>query len=104
MDYVRLGREIRRHRKVLRLTQEQLAERAGVSTSFLGHIERGSRKTSIETLVSIARALNINVDALLHDSIKNDMHYLFPEPENCFDTIRHALDRLEDEYNRSRLT
>ncbi|MEA5069461.1 MAG: helix-turn-helix transcriptional regulator, partial [Christensenellaceae bacterium] len=54
MDYRSLGMRIRKQRKNLHLTQEELAERAGISLSFLGHIERGTRKASLETLVSLS--------------------------------------------------
>lgn len=50
VDYVALGQRIRSHRCALHLTQEELAERVGISASFLGHIERGSRVLSVETL------------------------------------------------------
>ena len=63
--YVEIGRRIRRLRKRRRCTQAELAERADISTSFLGHIERGSRKLSVETLNRIALALNCSADALL---------------------------------------
>ena len=63
--YVEICRRIRRLRKRRRWTQAELAERADISTSFLGHIERGSRKLSVETLNRIALALNCSADALL---------------------------------------
>jgi DNA-binding XRE family transcriptional regulator len=43
-DYMKIGRNIKRYRHWNELTQEQLAELIGVSTSFVGHIERGTRK------------------------------------------------------------
>lgn len=52
------------------MTQDQLSEKAGISLSFLGHIERGSRKSSLETLVSLANALEVSADYLLQDSLK----------------------------------
>ena len=47
------------------LTQKQLADAMHVSCSLIGHIERGSRKPSLETLVSLSKVLNIPVDDLL---------------------------------------
>lgn len=41
----------------------------GISLSFLGHIERGTRKASLETLIAIANVLLVSVDALLQDSL-----------------------------------
>ena len=51
IDYISIGNRIRTARTNLSLSQEQLAEKCNLSTSFIGHIERGSRKMSLETLV-----------------------------------------------------
>ena len=69
MDYESLGMRIRRARKAAGMTQADLAEKLGISTSFLGHIERGTRKASLETVVGIANALNVSTDLLLQDSL-----------------------------------
>ena len=50
MDYFALGKRIRKRRVEQGMTQEQLALHVGVTTSFIGHLERGSRKASLETL------------------------------------------------------
>ena len=65
MDYALLGKRVRIRRQVLELTQEGLAEKIGVSTSFVGHIERGSRKLSVETLYALCKALDTSADFLL---------------------------------------
>lgn len=95
LDYRGLGKEIRRRRKRLRMTQRTLASQAGISLSFLGHIERGSRKASVETLVGIAIALDASMSDLLCDSLPvkgrvND----FPSLEEDVEVIRKALDRI----------
>ena len=59
VDYVIIGSRVRRRRKESGLTQEQLAEMAAISTPFLGHIERGTRKPSVETLARLTEALNV---------------------------------------------
>lgn len=64
MDYRLMGQKIRKHRRALSLTQEQLAEKIDVSTSFVGHIERGTRKASLETLEKLCIALNISMDSV----------------------------------------
>lgn len=69
MDYVDLGSRIRKKRLQLGWTQEALAKAIGVSTSFVGHLERGSRKASLETLVAAANALNVSLDYLLAASL-----------------------------------
>lgn len=67
MDYTMLGQRIRHYRQKLHLTQEQLAERAGVSASFMGHIERGSRAASLETVMQLCAALDVTPNDLLAD-------------------------------------
>ena len=55
MDYIDLGLKIRQLRRQKSMTQEQLAEMAGISPSFLGHIERGTRVASVDTLVALCK-------------------------------------------------
>lgn len=68
--YTSIGLRIRYLRRQRHWTQETLAERAGISPSFLGHIERGSRKLSVETLNRIALALNCSADELLGTGVE----------------------------------
>jgi transcriptional regulator with XRE-family HTH domain len=82
MDYKTLGSNIRRIRRMKDLTQEVLAEQAGISTVFLSQIETASGKPSLETVVNIANSLNVTVDTLLsnkapHDQLKNTMNIDF---------------------------
>ena len=71
MDYVDMGKRIRKQRQLIGLTQQELAERIGVSTSFVGHVERGTRKASLETLVALSNALGVGVDDLLAGSLQS---------------------------------
>lgn len=64
-DYQAIGERVKNFRLLNNLTREQLAERIGCSVSFLGHIERGTRVMSIETLCKISDALMISTDCLL---------------------------------------
>ena len=73
MDYEALGKRVRTQRKLQDMTQEELAAAINVSTSFIGHIVRGTRKLSVETLVSLADALKISCDMLLQDSLDPDV-------------------------------
>ena len=62
MVWKTIGKRIRQGRKTAGLTQEKLAEAAGISTAFTGHIERGTRIPSVETLYRICRALVMSMD------------------------------------------
>lgn len=66
-DYASLGSRIKKARKNKNLTQEQLAEMCDLSTAHIGHIERGTRALSIESLITISSVLNVSTDYLLLD-------------------------------------
>jgi DNA-binding XRE family transcriptional regulator len=46
------------------LTQQELADRAGISKPYLSQIESGKRQGTVETLVAIARALDVPLEVL----------------------------------------
>ena len=69
IDYSAIGVRIRRQRREKKWTQEKLAELSGVEPSNISHIERGTTKLSLPTIVNIANALGVTVDSLLCDSL-----------------------------------
>ena len=78
IDYKDLGSRIRELRRRQSMTQEELAEKAGVSASFMGHIERGTRVASLETLVSLCNALKTSPQHLLAASLDDELTYHIP--------------------------
>lgn len=54
-----IGERIRQVRKSKGLTQEELAEKAGINASYMGTVERGDRNISIETLEKIMKGLDV---------------------------------------------
>lgn len=76
MNYYEIGQRIRKFRKASSLSQEELAEKVGISTTHMSHIETGNTKLSLPVFVDIANALSVQTDELLHDeprSSKSDM-------------------------------
>jgi transcriptional regulator with XRE-family HTH domain len=67
-----LGRRVRRLREGLRLTQEEFSRRCGISVSFASLLERGERSPSYETLLTVARALEVPVSELFRDDASSD--------------------------------
>ena len=59
MDYKRLGKKIKEKQLSKNLTQERLDEIVGISSVYISHIESGSAKPSLKTLVDICNALDI---------------------------------------------
>ena len=65
LDYGRIGHRIRQARKAKGWSQGTLAEKCGISTSFMGHIERGTRIMSMNTFAGISESLGTKADELL---------------------------------------
>ena len=59
------GDRIRTLRQPLGLSQEALAERAGLHRTYVGSIERGERNVSLENIHLLAEALGVPAAALL---------------------------------------
>jgi transcriptional regulator with XRE-family HTH domain len=64
INYKEMGQRIARRRHVLDMTQAELAERANLSTTYTGNVERGAT-CSIETLMKLCDALDVTPDYLL---------------------------------------
>ncbi len=55
-----MAANVRRERYAKKLTQEELADRAGLSARYLGSIERATVSASVTVLGRLARALRID--------------------------------------------
>jgi transcriptional regulator with XRE-family HTH domain len=83
-----LSQNIKNYRSYNSLSQADLAEKAGISISFLSNIERGNKWPYPETLASIAKALNIEIFELFR-----------AEKEDC--TTKVKVDSLVNEITAS---
>ncbi len=59
-----LGKRLQRLRKGTNLTQEQLAEKVGISRAYMGYIEQGRNTASLEVLEKIAKVLKVKLSDL----------------------------------------
>ena len=73
VDYISLGQNIRKYRRLMNLTQEQLAEKAFLSSGYIGDIERADRILSVQALLDICHALNVSPNLLLFESLPQDV-------------------------------
>lgn len=62
---VEIGRRIASRRKQLGLTQEQAAERSGLTQQFFASVETGAKNMRAESIVKVSRGLNLSTDFLL---------------------------------------
>lgn len=79
MDLESIGRNIRKFRLEKKLRQEDLAERAGLSTNYIGMVERAEKIPSLQAFISILNALELSADMVMSDvltqgyMVKNSM-------------------------------
>jgi transcriptional regulator with XRE-family HTH domain len=64
---MKFGDTVRRLRKARNLSQEALAERAGMNADFVGFIERGDNVPTLTTILQIARALGIQPSTIIEE-------------------------------------
>lgn len=65
MDYAYIGKQIRHYRRLQGMSQSDLGAAVGISAAHVGHLERGSRRASLETMVAISRQLQTSLDSLI---------------------------------------
>ena len=58
-------KRIKKFRKDRDLTQEDLAEKVGVSRVYIGYVEQGRNTPSLEILEKIAKALKVKITEIL---------------------------------------
>lgn len=74
-----LGMAIKTERCVLGISQEELAERAGLHRTYVSDVERGARNPSIASIEKLAQALKVSVSALFHRAGQSDRSTEFVE-------------------------
>lgn len=62
---IEFGRRVRARRNVLGLSQEQLAERAGLHWTYIGQVERGRSNVTLHSMLRIAAAVECDVGDLV---------------------------------------
>lgn len=72
INYRIIGLNVSIYRHQRKMTQDQLAESAGLSKQFICNIECGRGIPSLKSLVSLCCALNVSSDDLLHHSFMRD--------------------------------
>ena len=70
MDTTSIGKRIRQFRILKHWRQEDLAEKTGLSNTYIGMIERGEKAPKLETFITIANALCVSADQLLADVLE----------------------------------
>ena len=103
-----IRQKIRKYRKALNMSQENLAEIANISITHMSHIETGNTKLSLPVLVDLATALNVRTDELLFDTpvekdisvceIKDTLDRCTPQEVKMISEIVKSLKFSFDKY------
>ncbi len=62
---LKFGQQVRKHRTAIGLSQEDLAEKAGVHRTYIGMIERAEKNITLGSIEKIAEALGVPIDKLM---------------------------------------
>ena len=103
ISLIMIGRNIRKARKAAHLTQEQTAERVGLSTLHYGRIERGQRQVSLKQLARVGTALSTPFEALLADcildreNVASALETATDQPKGCVEYALILLDQYREQ-------
>jgi len=87
------GMRIKELRTGRKLSQEQLAEKAGISSKYLSRIEMGQHFPSIDILIKLAKALNVEL---------RDFFEFVHKVKNTRE-LKRSLNNLLNEANEEKL-
>lgn len=100
IDFVLTGQRIREARYMRNLTAEVLAEKVGLATESLRHIECASSKPSLQTLYKIAYELDVSLDYItgrapsLSDSVAVDYKANYGLSDHQEEMLREVIEGI----------
>lgn len=92
-----VGSNIKEMRKLKKLTQEELAEKCGLQTSYLAGVERGDRNITIQTLEKIIEGLEEAPSNIFKFDKLNFNNKYFEKKDLITILLNLIEDRSEDE-------
>lgn len=92
MDTKALGQRIKEERLKQSLTQEQLAEKVGISRLYITLIENGSRAVRVEVLERLADCLKVSIDYL----VKGSGQFIHKEAVHEFEQLISGINSEEE--------
>ena len=76
-----LGSLLRKHRKEKKMTLRAVAERAGVSEGFMSQVENNVKSPSVDSLMKIGEAIEINIGDLLNQLQNRETRFVIRKSE-----------------------
>lgn len=91
-----IGRNVKFYRKQRGLTQSELAQKANLSRSYLADVEADRYNPSVDTLKTIADALQIGTHVLLDEEDQNELLSIITSLQEERDRYREALEEIKE--------
>ncbi|KNF07845.1 putative HTH-type transcriptional regulator type 3 [Gottschalkia purinilytica] len=92
VNYHAMGQRMRIERERLGLSREKFAEIVELSPLYIGQLERGERKMSIDTLIKISNSLHISTDYLIFGT---SMDITTPYNDNNLTTLLNRCSKKQ---------
>lgn len=110
IDTKDIGRRVKAARKKLGMTQEEFAEKIGVSTTHISHIENAKGNGSIRTVIKIMNVLDMTPNELFCGVVDNSGPQQFREtvdilkafPPSRINLINRKLELEKEEFEREK--
>ena len=99
MDIIKIGKFIAENRKKKGMTQEQLAEKLGVTSKTISRWENGNYMPDISLLKPISKELDISLNDLLSGEKVNNEQYQEKLEENILNTIDYTNKKISESNN-----
>lgn len=100
VDFVDVGNKIKKYRELRGMTQAELSEIVGTNQKHLSRIECGYHTVNFNTIVAIAKALEISIDSLVADANDNSNEDIIQEILNDIRNMsKKQLELLQENIN-----
>ena len=73
IDWMKLGSRIAEMRLARGITQQWLAEKTGLSETYIGYLEQGKRHGTFDTYLQIVEELGYSLNDLIADNLQTDL-------------------------------
>jgi transcriptional regulator with XRE-family HTH domain len=107
-EYISFGKNVKKHRNLNELTQEQLAVKVGCDARHIGRIETGKGGPSLQVAILIANNLEVGLERLIYGELTNRNDYYaqelialtegltFKEKDMIMEIVIHTIEVIKE--------
>ena len=101
MDFSNIGKRLQETRIQSKISQKEMAEKLGISTSYIQQLENGKVNAEFEKFVRVCDFLNISVYEVLNEKNENIIRYMDKELYELI--IKCSIEKQKFIYNMVKL-